>query len=70
MTAPREQTGKGQMNFNQGATYEGEWLNNRMHGEGTYTWPDNRRCVLPMVWERSALSLGGSRCPTVRSQDD
>jgi hypothetical protein len=31
------------MNFNSGSAYEGGWLANRFHGDGTYTWPDNRR---------------------------
>jgi hypothetical protein len=28
--------------FENGA-YEGEWLNDKMHGRGFYTWADGRR---------------------------
>lgn len=26
-----------------GRCYEGEWLNNNMHGKGLYTWKDGRK---------------------------
>lgn len=35
--------GGGTMAFNNGAGYDGAWADNRFEGEGTYTWPDNRR---------------------------
>ncbi len=30
---------------NDGKTYEGFFVNNMMHGEGIYNWPDGRRYV-------------------------
>lgn len=29
--------------WSDGRQYEGEWLNNNMHGYGVYTWKDGRR---------------------------
>ena len=26
-----------------GRMYQGDWLNNNMHGKGVYTWKDGRR---------------------------
>lgn len=26
-----------------GATYEGDWVDNKMHGHGVFTWVDGRR---------------------------
>jgi len=28
-----------------GCTYEGEWLDNKMHGAGTFKWPDGKSFV-------------------------
>ena len=35
----------GSIAYGSGATYVGEWLDDRMHGEGTYTWPDGATYV-------------------------
>jgi len=45
MTPPKPlvKCGKGVMNFNSGASFEGLWEDNRFQGEGVYTWADNRR---------------------------
>jgi hypothetical protein len=29
--------------FVDGNAYEGEWLNDKMHGHGIHTWPDGER---------------------------
>ena len=31
------------INFGNGCTYEGEWLTDKQHGHGTYTWPGGDR---------------------------
>ncbi len=34
---------KGVYTWPDGRRYEGEWLNNNMHGKGVYTWKDGRK---------------------------
>jgi hypothetical protein len=34
---------KGIYNWSDGRRYEGEWLDNNMHGKGVYTWKDGRK---------------------------
>ena len=29
--------------YDNGETYEGEWLNGNRHGRGIFTWPDGER---------------------------
>ena len=33
---------KGILTFPNGATYDGEWANGFMNGEGTFTWSDGK----------------------------
>ena len=40
--------GQGKFTFNDGSTYEGEWMNDLKHGKGTYTWKDGT--VLVGTW--------------------
>ena len=35
-------TGKGKFTWTNGSSYEGEFLNNSIHGKGFYKWPDGR----------------------------
>jgi hypothetical protein len=32
--------GKGKFKFSAGGVYEGDYVNNEMNGEGTFTFPD------------------------------
>lgn len=47
--------------FKSGARYEGEWLNNKKHGQGTFYYPDGSKyegmtsCL--MIWGRGARVL-------------
>jgi hypothetical protein len=35
-----------------GREYEGFWKTNKMHGKGTFVWPDGRRYVGEYVSEK------------------
>lgn len=30
------------MKYSDGRQYKGEWLNDKMHGYGEFTWPDGK----------------------------
>ena len=32
----------GEYTWADGRKYRGQWLNNKMHGEGEYIWPDGK----------------------------
>ena len=34
--------GKGVMKFQDGRQFKGDWLNDKMHGFGEFTWPDGK----------------------------
>ena len=35
--------GKGIMRYKDGREYKGDWLNDKMHGHGTFVWPTGER---------------------------
>lgn len=37
--------GKGVYKWEDGRTYEGEYLNDKKHGYGEYTWADGRKYI-------------------------
>ena len=51
-----------------GDTYEGEWKNNKKHGQGTYIWSDGKRQTgfymnnqyIPGICEDMGLSINSS----------
>lgn len=35
--------GKGVMKFKDGRQYKGDWLRDKMHGKGVFSWPTGQR---------------------------
>ena len=49
----RDRSGQGILTFPNGATYEGEWANGFMNGEGTFIWSDGKEKT--GIWKNGEL---------------
>ena len=55
-------TGLGHQFWNNGDDYVGEWLNNSMHGNGTYSWADGQQYPPPPLTATPRLRIEHCSC--------